>query len=336
MIFDIGASLLTDVADYQIALLNIASSDVTYAIKSNFPFYTEQFHPNAEMQTRLADASESDSYPGISAEAQIARDKEIKIGVTKGRRYSKGLERPGFINPSAEPLRVSMEKQEQMKQEIRQLINLAITNIEPRRASAEARSYDERGLEAGLSYIGLELEYGERQIAEVWAEYENRTKPDVPTIHYPRKYSLRTEGEARKEATELTDQANKVSSITFKREVMKEVADLVIGTKVSQTVLEKIYAEIEKSEVPITDSKIIFDDVEQGILSKELAAKSKGYPEGDVKKADTEQADRAARIAISQSKAAARGVADLDPDPGRNARDDKKGTQGVQSGKGVK
>jgi hypothetical protein len=38
---DIGQSLLIDVCEYQIAMLNLASSDVNYALLANFPFITE-------------------------------------------------------------------------------------------------------------------------------------------------------------------------------------------------------------------------------------------------------------------------------------------------------
>ena len=44
-------SLLADVADYQIALMNLSSSDIAYALKSNFPFYTQ--HPRHSSRSRL-------------------------------------------------------------------------------------------------------------------------------------------------------------------------------------------------------------------------------------------------------------------------------------------
>ena len=42
ILLDIGESLMKDVANHQIALLNLGSSDVSYALKANYPFYTEQ------------------------------------------------------------------------------------------------------------------------------------------------------------------------------------------------------------------------------------------------------------------------------------------------------
>jgi hypothetical protein len=319
---DISTSLMTDISDYQIALMNLASSDLMYAMKSNFPFYTEQYYPAAEhLALRQADASDTDSYPGTSEEAQIAREKEIKVGSTKGRRYAKGLERPGFVHPSSEPLEASMRKQEQMKQEIRQLINLNLTNVEPRRASAEAKAFDERGLESGLSFIGLELEYVEREVARIWAEYENRRKPDAATIYYPKTYSLRSEGERQAEADMKIKQAAQVPSNTYRKEMMKEVADLTIGTKVSEQTLLTIKTEIDSASVVLVDPTTIREDVEQGLVTRTTASGARGYPEGEVAKAEEEHAKRLARIAISQSEGmAARGVPDLDPEGTKGAK----------------
>ena len=42
VMLDIGDSLIKDVCQHQIALLNLGSSDVNYALRSNFPFYVEQ------------------------------------------------------------------------------------------------------------------------------------------------------------------------------------------------------------------------------------------------------------------------------------------------------
>ena len=42
VLLDIGDSMIKDVVNHQIALLNLVSSDVNYALKSNFPFYIEQ------------------------------------------------------------------------------------------------------------------------------------------------------------------------------------------------------------------------------------------------------------------------------------------------------
>jgi hypothetical protein len=42
ILLDIGDSMIKDIVNHQIALLNLGSSDVNYALKANFPFYVEQ------------------------------------------------------------------------------------------------------------------------------------------------------------------------------------------------------------------------------------------------------------------------------------------------------
>ena len=73
VLMELDTSLMTDIADYQISLLNLASSDVNYALKSNFPFYVAQFNPVAELPTLRppevgcdgpADAHCGDRVPG--------------------------------------------------------------------------------------------------------------------------------------------------------------------------------------------------------------------------------------------------------------------------------
>lgn len=306
VIFEITQSLLTDVADYQVTLLNLASSDVNYAVKSNFPFYTEQFNPISE-NPYLRQASTT----GEASDAGTATAQAIDVGPAQGRRYPRGVERPAFIHPSAEPLRASMDKQDILKNEIRQLVNLALTNIDPRRASAESKQIDEHGLEAGLSYIGLELEYGERQIAELWAEYESKAV-DGLMVQYPANYSLRTDSDRRKEADDLCKLISKVPSVTFQREIAKQVATILIGTKVDSVKLDTIISEIDSSPVVVADPEIVKLDHEAGFVSTETASKIRGYPEGEVEQAKKDHAERAAAIMAAQS--GARGVQDLDAD----------------------
>src|SRR5690606_25812922 len=132
--FELSQSLMTDISRYQIALLNLASSDINYALKANFPFYTEQqdFRTGSHF-----------NQAGDVEEGTDGKGKEVIVGVTSGRAYPIGTDRPGFIHPSSEPLKVSMEKQEQLKAEIRQLIGLAISSLSPtKQSSAESKAMD--------------------------------------------------------------------------------------------------------------------------------------------------------------------------------------------------
>ncbi len=237
VIMKIGQSLLVDVADYQIALLNLASSDINYAMKSNFPFYTEQFDPLTafiELRdapssgTSVLDTSNTDNVDqkaGTAAVADTANRKEVLGGATDGRQYPKGLDRPDFIHPSSEPLLASMKKQGELRKEIRQLINLSIRNLEPTRATAESKQADDGGLQAGLACIGLELEHGEREIARLWAMYEGPTvKPAV--VQYPTKYDLKSDAERRLEADELIKTRGALPSIVAQKEVTKQAIEV--------------------------------------------------------------------------------------------------------------
>lgn len=316
VVFELTDSLLKDVANYQIALLNLESSDIFYSLKANFPFYIEHFDPRVENLFRRPvghevvktnEESVQIIQGGEQADSIAAKNQEIEIGSLTGRRIPKGLDAPTFINPSSEPLKASMAKQDQLKKDIRMLVKLAVTNLSPKMASAESKDYDERGLEAGLSAIGLELEQGERLVAQYWQMY-NRASGEVSTVSYPQKYSLQSDKEKRNEAKDLIELTKTVSSVTFKREALKQVARITLGTNIKQETLTRIENEIDIAEV-IVNPEELHRDIELGLIDPETASGAKGYPKGVVEKAKTAHAERVKRIAESQAKA--RGVMDM-------------------------
>jgi len=313
VLFEITDSLLKDVANYQIALLNLASSDILYSLKSNFPFYVEQFDPRAENLFRRPVGHEigTDSVQivqgGEQADAIAAKNYEVEVGTTTGRRIPKGLDLPSFIHPSSEPLRASMEKQAELKKDIRVLVKLAVSSLAPKMASAESKGFDERGLEAGLSAIGLELEQGERLIAKYWEMYGG-VSTEAPTVKYPQKYSLQSDKDKRDETKDLLEIAKVIPSVTYKKEALKQAADASLGTKISNEKLVVIETEIDGANVVVNPDEL-HRDIELGLIDLERASKAKGYPEGSVKDAAEDHADRVERIAKSQAKA--RGVEEL-------------------------
>lgn len=345
-IYDIPHSLLEDVADYQIAHLNIASSDINYAWKSNFPFYTEQDAGGASAQNlRRTNRVEGDSTDGTAQKAATASDREIQVGNVKGRRYTKGTDRPDFIHPSPEPLEVSMKKQDEMKREVRQLVQLSVTNMDPRRESAESKTMDARGLEAGLSYLAHELERIERKIAEIWAMYEQSS--EIAEIRYPQDYSLRTTADRIKEGEDLMKLAKNSPSQTYQKEMNKQAAEATLGNKVSSETLNKIKTEIDEASVVFVDPETLVKDVETGLATAGTVSKIRGYPEGEAEKAKKERAERAAAIALAQSKVsgdngrmAARGVPELDPNAESSPNQEKELSQSrdisVDNAKGVR
>lgn len=312
VLLELDNSLMADIADYQITMLNLASSDVNYAIKSNFPFYTEQFHPQAELPHLRP--------PGILSDGsadETARTTEVETGVAKGRRYPHGLERPQFIHPSSEPLRASMDLQATMRAEIRQLANLSLANIKPVRASAESKDRDNQGLEGGLHNIGLELEHAERNIGRIWNYYETGKLQEV-TVKYPSNYNLRTDSDRRQEAKELREILPAIPSTTFQKETAKDMVVILHGHKAPVDKIQKMFEEIDASAVVVTDPDIIKQDHEAGFVGTKLASKLRGYPEGQAEQAEKDHARRAARIVMAQtsaSDAASRGASDLSTNP---------------------
>jgi hypothetical protein len=219
-----------------------------------------------------------------------------------------GLERPDFIAPPTGPLLASMQKQEELKKDIRFLTKLSVANLSPKMASGESKSFDERSLEAGLSAIALELEHGERRIAKYWQWYEDRNGT-VPTVKYPEKYSLQSDKDKREEAKDLQTSTKGHPSVTYKKEVYKINAASLIGPNVSKQTLDAINSEIDNAEVIVSDPEELHRDIEVALIDPETASRAKGYPEGVHELAKQAHAERIKRIAESQAKA--RGANDL-------------------------
>lgn len=308
VIFEISSSLMVDVADYQVALTNLASSDMKYSVESNFPFYVEQYEPGFDLMM-LKGANAGDA--GDAESAKTSSNKEITVGTNKGRRYPKGMDSPAFINPSSEPLVASMKKQDMLVKEIKQIINLSVTNLEPSRASEDSKKQDDKTLEAGLSYIGMELNYGEREIGEIWAMYEGSSS--IPTIIYPTDYKLLTDAERRQEAKDNEEMMGKIPSQTYKKEMAKRIIKLTLGTTATPEILMDINKEIDSAKVIISDPQVIRSDHEAGLVGDELASELRGYPTGEYKVAQADHAKRAIRVLAAQTS-----NKDLTNDPNRD------------------
>lgn len=327
ILVELSHSLMADIADHQIALLNLESLDINFAIKSNSTFYVEQQDERA-FSDHIAGPANPDSS-GTAAETGSNREQEIQFGSTGGRTYGKGLDQPGFINPSSEPLQASMEKQAALKRDIRQLLHLAISTIEPKSASAESKQFDQHGLEAGLSNIGLILEHSERKIALYWTFYlKAKTKP--ASIKYPEKYSLKSDEDRRKDATALRELRDVIPSERFQKSISKEIARIVLGSKLSNEDLDKIFSEIDSAKAFSADPLTVFESVERGMLCLKSAATALGYSEDEPDKAAKDHATRLARITQAQTtdnlQAAlqgARGVEDLSAQPGTEGSEEK-------------
>lgn len=288
--FELKHSLLQDIADHQIALLNLESSDVAYALLANFPFYTEQ-------QSKMHSAHLKQEESEFSAED----DREIEVGGTTGRAYAQGMNAPEFIHPSSEPLKASMEKQDRMKADIRSLVQLSLSNLQPKFASAEAKQFDEHGLESGLSFIGLILQHGEQRLASLFNEYEN--EKEIATIGYPERYSLKSDMERLEESEKLYDMMLKLPSKTAQKAISQLIANKVLDSKISEADMRIVISEIGDAEYITTDPDVIHADLEKGLVSTMTASGARGYDaEKEVPKAEADHAERIQRIKEAQDR----------------------------------
>lgn len=336
----IGGSLLKDVYKHQTALLNLCSSDIAYALKANFPFYTEQRDTRNVGAHLKMGTVDDDGTTNTSDNSEVGD--EARVGTTHGRYYDMKAERPGFIHPSPEPLMASMKLQEKLEDDIRKLVNLAVQNkIGQRAVSAEAMKLSDQGLEAGLSFIGLVLENAERQIAEFWAAYESKdpAQRKIATIKYPDRYSLKDDGDRIKEATDLAELMYTVPGKEVKKELAKQIVTTLLAGRVNTSTIDKIFSEIDKAGYATSDPDTIMRAVEQGLCGEETGSEALGFNPDEFLKAREDRAARLKAIADSQAAAkpggdgeeddeeedpdnpAARGVKDMDPDPESGKRE---------------
>ena len=320
--FEINRSLLQDIAEYQISLMNLESSDIAFARKANYPFYYEFYDP--KFDPLFSKGPGIDTGLGTATEAKTSGPKEKATGSSQGRRFPKDVEKPGFISPDPDTLRVSMEKGQQLKEDIRLIVNLNLQNINPRRQSAESQGEDKKGLEASLSFIGLVLQNGEQQIAQIWNMFEQ--SEEDPQVHYPKVYSLKSESDRRKEAQELIDIGEKIPSKTYKKHNLIKIARLTIADDVSDEEFTKIQKEIFETKSMTSDPRIIIESQAAGLIQKVTASDALGFDgEAEIPKANEEHAEMLARVINAQGEASsARGANEFG---GKNSSEEKQGKQ---------
>lgn len=318
---DIGDSLMKDIASYQHALLNLVSGDVNWSLQSSSPFLTIQ------QDLRSAGAHLKKPGQGNTPEpgGQHAKETEERIG-GKGRYYDMNTDRPDYIAPPTAPLEASMRLQEKLEDDIRKLINLAVSNkAGSRTESAEAKKLSSQGLEAGLSYIGLVLQSAERHITKIWSAYENA---DPAVVTYPARYILKQDIDRIEEATKMLELMDRITSNTARKSMAKQIVTTLVGARENSETLKKMLAEVEKANYTSSSVADIIALHSEGLVSDETASTAVGFDgEKEVREARSDKAERAALILLSQSTVsaksdiggvlnAARGVPDLSANPG--------------------
>jgi hypothetical protein len=319
-----GDSLLMYVCDHLGALLNLGSSDVNYALRSNFPFYIEQ-RDMRQVGGHLKPVANADGT--ATSGGQAAANQNIEVGATVGRAYDLNAQAPAFIAPPSHPLEASMKLQDKLENDIRKLVQLAVVNLAPR-ASAESKQMDSEGLNAGLSFIGLQLESAERLITEYFAAYENSNPSlqQIATIKYPERYSLKDDGQRLEEAGKLSQLSDRIPGRTFKREVAKQIVGVLLGGRVPVATIDAIEKEIDGANYTTSDPDIIIDAKNAGLVGEKTASIAIGFDPDEHVQAQKDHVARIKRIAIAQGvteSGGPRGVADLDGDPARSGREEK-------------
>lgn len=308
----ISESLYTDIGDYQNSLLQLASADMNYCFRANFPFLTEQadlaFESSLAQRRIPQSTTAAPTVPGTTPpppqgsaiDAMLASSSEqAAVSPTKGRKYGKGLERPEFIAPPAEPLEMSMKKQDRMAAEVEKMLHLTITNLQPTRG--DAPKGEDPSVNTGLSYIGEEMQYIENCIARFHTMYENnKSKP--AQVNYPEKYELKSDNDRVSLSKDLVTLKGAAPSKTFQKEVGKEIATTLLSGKTPVETLATIHKEIDAAKYITSDCEEIAKDVEMGLVPQEVAAEARGYDPSGVALAQEQHLLRLERIAVAQAK----------------------------------
>lgn len=269
VLFDVKRSFMADIWRHQVALLNLEASDLYYTYMANYPRYTEQRDARAENSFTPKDATGA----------------KQKQGVLKGRVYGKDLDRPGFIHPSPEPLYASMKKEEQIKDEMARLLDVSLSEL------------GGEGVDSGLTRIASELERCEQQLGTMFAEM--LLNPGFNVV-YPTIFTLKSDEDRIEEASKLSGTMASVPSVSYRKEVCKQIARLTLQGKVPSATLAAIESEINNRPVIIQDPEKLVDHVDAGIIDRVSAALALGYTAEGAVKAMEEKKDLMQHIYMAQ------------------------------------
>ena len=299
------ASLMSEIADHQISLLNLASTDMDFLWRGNFPIYVEQqskatgtIRPAGSRRRSSQEELDEESVGDAGTPGAGPSDRQTNIGVGRGRGYKEGLNQPAFISPETKNIDASMKKQELLAQEIRVLVNLSLTSLSVKalEQSGKSKEADRVGEEAGLAYLGRVLESGERDIAKLWAMMEGGD-PNATNVNYPQSYSLKTDEERIESSKRLLELVFAVPSESYQNRIYEIAMDELLRHHTTPDELKKMSDEIVAAPFfngDKTQAELIAKDRLGALVSAETASKLRGYEEGEAEKA---AAERVARVA---------------------------------------
>ncbi len=319
----LSSSFMTDIYRHQIALLNLGSADMKYAWEGNTIFLVEQYDPNNPSEAYRRTSEDEDASDSGSAASVVSPDTTSKqFGVAKGARVPKNLEYPQYVSPDAEPLRVSIEKQAQVKDQIAELLNQSLRTVTSRSSSADSKKVDERKEEDGLRAVGSELEYGENRIAVFWSAFESQE--NTAQVKYPQSYQYLSSEERRKGVKDLSELMTLTPSLLAQKQIAKEIVMLLVGQNSTEEDLARMFKQIDDAKGVIADPEAIAKLVEMDLLDTETAVQQIGFPKEVAQKARKERLERAKDIAQAQSiNNGARGNDALSVNPEQEAKQEK-------------
>lgn len=266
-------------ADHQIALINLVSSAVNGAYSNNFALYVEQG---------------AGGSGDLKREGKTEQPSQVG-GALHGRNYPMNAERPAFIAPPSEPVKITLDMIAKLEDQIRDMCHMAIRAVASNGDSSKTAN---RPLEAALVALTYKLARLEEFIASAWQQYTGR--PFEYTVVYPKDFSEVDVDTRAKTAAVWTDQIPKMPSITGRRELAKLAAKTLLLGNVDACTMNAILNEIDEATVIGIDPETLKNDIEAGLVTTKTASKARGYADGESDAAKLEHAERLARIAEAQ------------------------------------
>lgn len=310
--------LLQKIDKYQIAVLNLQSADIDWLNTGNMTIYVEQ--------TPLHGTLPQIRQPEDPTQDPITN--QVTIGNKIGRSYSMQANQPDFIAPPDGPIRVSMEKQKSLSDQVKDILKTQLNTM--KLASSESIDKLSQGLEAGLFVIGVCLLTAEIKFARIFSKYEGKGE-DTSKISYPSKYELRTEEDRLNKATKLKEIQKSIGSNTAKKHIELQVLQTLLEGKIPSDEYDAAIEEVKASEFCIYDPDSVMNLTEQGVISRELASKTLGAPADDAAKAMAEHLERVKAVQLSQTVGAG---ANVTPDPAFEQKTRKQADALPNSGSG--
>lgn len=307
-LIDFGSSQVERVLEIQKSLNNLVSSDLLFLYKVNYPLYTEQYDPALDMQnwggTQVEAAFVDDSDENKTDTVENATTRHSRIlnetdaGVTTGKKYAKGLDRPEFISPPVLHLQASNDKANQFRQAIDKALDVDSLNVRDVRASAESKNADRETLIGGIYNLFMELQRAEKTLLAHFSFYLSASTNNV-SVDYPNTFDLRTQKERADSAKDKLEQRDNISSITARRKLTLEAIRDLQPFATEEEI--KVYSdELEEQELLIS-AKHLIEFVKEGAIPSELIVTSMGLDKKWGEVAKKEHAEKIAVVAAAQS-----------------------------------